>query len=337
MTADQHQFGVSILGAGSFGTAIAMSLCRSGHAVRLYCRTPEQAAGIKATRINKAYFPDKSLPELIEPTSDLRSCIDQDFIFLAFPARVMDHYLEEIGAGARRGAVVVNLVKGLHPSQLTFASLFETRFPSLRYVALKGPTFARPLFMAEWSGLTCGTADPNTASLVGGLFSDGSVDIDWCSSAHAVDLLSGIKNVYAILLGMMAASGLSENTLFMLIARILHEISDVLALLELDAGVMFKYCGLGDTLMTGFCDSSRNRSLGILIGKGIVVDPGQANFLSEGVRSVRILLDHLPAARTPLLQALAAVLEGKIRPMQVLPLLNQGGNNPRGPAVLDAR
>ncbi len=146
---------VAVIGAGSFGTAVAMTLAGTGKDVDLYCRTSDQAALITNTRENRRYFPGNLLHHKITAKTDLAELERASAIFLAFPAKEMDHYVEYLTRYMAPETVVINLVKGLHDEKLTFAALFESNLPRAHYVALKGPTFARPLFLAEWSGMTC--------------------------------------------------------------------------------------------------------------------------------------------------------------------------------------
>lgn len=308
----------AILGAGSFGTAMAETLARAGHDVLLYCRSESRAEEIRASGVNAAYFPGHRLAPRIVPSADLARALQADFVFLAVPARAVAELAGQLREGLREDAVVVNLVKGLHEEFFTFAALFEHMVPGARYAALKGPTFAKPLFLAEWSGFTCGAADEATRQAVAAMFRGEPVHIDQFPSAHAVDAISAIKNAYAIGVGMAASLGLTENTIYMLATRVLSEIRDVVASLGFAEDILFRYCGIGDILLTSFCDTSRNRTLGFMIGKGIPVDPTRPDFLAEGFRTVSLLLGHLEPARAPVLSAVADVLKRRAPPLSIL-------------------
>lgn len=318
------QVHVTVIGAGAFGTAVGVAFARAGHAVTLYCRTPEQAAAINAHGENRGYFPGHPLPRNVSATCDLESAGAADAVCLAFPAKEMDGYITRFEQVLEPGTVVINLVKGLHEVDFTFAALFARRLPELRYVALKGPTFARPLFNAEWSGLTCGTNSESARQLVRELFRDQPVDLDHCNSAEAVDAVSAIKNVYAVVLGLVASMGLSENTTFLLISRIVKEIGVLLRRLDCDGSALLCHCGLGDTLLTGLCDTSRNRTLGFMMGKGIPIDPNRSGFLAEGVRAVATLHRRGGGPDTPLLEAILDILEGRAAPISVLGVFGSG-------------
>jgi glycerol-3-phosphate dehydrogenase (NAD(P)+) len=309
---------VSILGAGSFGTAIAVALARGDQEIALFCRTEAQAQNIFRSGQNAAYFPGHQLSSKIKPVSRLEGCLEADVIFLAFPARHMDDYAHLLGEAAASRAVIVNLVKGLHQEHFVFANLFQRHASRLEYVALKGPTFARPLLLGEWSGFTCGSSSDAAAGVITELFRPAAIHFDYSSSPEAVDAVSAIKNVYAIYFGMAASLGLSDNSRFMLISRIISEIREIIAQLGYSPDVLFKYCGLGDILLTGFCDNSRNRTLGVMIGRQIPIDFARSGFVIEGVRSVRILLSKIGEHPAPFLHLLVEILEGRVLPIRML-------------------
>ncbi len=310
---------LAVLGAGSFGTAVATALARAGNAVTLLCRTSEQAAEITETRENRRFFPGHALGPSIGATADLDHALAAEVLFLAFPAKAMDDYAGRIAATATPGTTVVNLIKGLHPERFTFADLFAHAAPHAAYVALKGPTFSRPLFLGEWSGMTIGADDADTGDRVAALFAGaGALAIDRIGSARSVDVASALKNVYAIALGLVGSTGPSENTTFMAATLVVKELRRVLDALGCDPAVLWSFAGVGDILLTGLCDTSRNRTIGLMMGKGVPIDLVRSDFVAEGVRAVDALEAHLGGkVETPLLDAVADVLHGRAAPTRV--------------------
>ena len=317
---------LAVLGAGSFGTAIATALARGGNPVTLLCRTEQQAAQIRDGRENPRFFPGHSLLPLIDATADADAALAGEVLFLAFPSRVMDDYAHRIAAAARPGTVVVNLIKGLHPDHFTFAELFAAVAPGVGYVALKGPTFSRPLFLGEWSGMTCGADDPALGDRITALFAGaGALVLDRIGSARSVDVASALKNVYAIALGLVGSTGPSENTTFMAATLVIKELRRVLDALGCDPEVLWSFAGVGDVLLTGLCDTSRNRTIGLMMGKGVPIDLVRSDFVFEGVRAVDALEAHLGGrCATPLLDAVAAVLHGRAAPTRVFEAFGLG-------------
>jgi glycerol-3-phosphate dehydrogenase (NAD(P)+) len=310
---------VAVLGAGSFGTAIAAAVARSGFAVDLYCHRAEQAQDIASSGENRRFFPGHAISPLITPTNDLDSAIAKPVLFLAFPAKMLDHYVERL-ATDNPGATVINLAKGLHPEYFTFSELFADRLPDVAYVALKGPTFARPIFLGELSGLTCGTTSDAARARVIDLFADSMIDLDFCNSPDEVDALSAIKNVYAVALGMGSSLDLSENTMFLLVSRIVREVKTVLQALGGDGEGLLTYAGLGDLLLTGLCDTSRNRTLGLMLGRGLYIDMARSGFLTEGARSFTILKAKV-GRPLPIFDTVHAIMEHRAEPIALLDAL----------------
>lgn len=318
---------LAVLGAGSFGTAVATALARGGSAVTLLCRTPDQASEIEATRRNARFFPGHPLHPGLAATADASAALGADILFLAFPSRAMDDYAYRIAAAAASGAVVVNLIKGLHPTHFTFAELFASVAPQVGYVALKGPTFSRPLFLGEWSGMTVGADDAAAGERIAALFADsGALAIDRIGSARSVDVASALKNVYAIALGLVGSTGPSENTTFMAATLVIKELRGVLDALGCAPEVLWSFAGVGDILLTGLCDTSRNRTIGLMMGKGVPIDLVASDFVAEGVRAVDALEAHLDGGvATPLLDAVAAVLHGRAAPSHVFDAFGLAG------------
>jgi glycerol-3-phosphate dehydrogenase (NAD(P)+) len=308
-----------VIGAGSFGTAIAAAIARSGFKVDIYCRTPEQAAEIEKTRKNQRFFPNSHLSELISATNDLSVIKKSRIIFFAFPASNIDYYIGLIENKIdRENIILVNLVKGLHNEHFTFSALVKARAPWVHYVALKGPTFARPIFFGELSGLTCGAPTDQGRDACTMLLKNSGIDLDYSTSADAVDVVSAIKNVYAIALGLTASLGLSENTRFLLISRVIRELRTIILALKEDPDVLYTYSGLGDMLLTGLCDTSRNRTLGFMIGKGIHVDKDKSTFLTEGLRTISMLNTRVGSADTPILRSLIEIINHRSDPLSIL-------------------
>ncbi|MBB5716052.1 NAD(P)H-dependent glycerol-3-phosphate dehydrogenase [Sphingomonas aerophila] len=317
MTSPVNNADIAVLGAGSFGTAIATALARGGNRVRLLSRTAEQAEAINTTRENSRFFPGHTLNPLISATASLDEVLGARVLFLAFPSKVMDGYATQIGAGAAPGTVVVNLIKGLHPDHFTFAELFRHVAPDVSYVALKGPTFSRPLFLGEWSGMTCGADDPAVGKRVTDLFGGGALALDAIPSAASVDIASALKNVYAIALGLVGSTGPSENTTYMAATLVIKELRRVLDAMGCHPDVLWSFSGVGDILLTGLCDTSRNRTIGLMMGKGIPIDLVRSDFVAEGVRAVDALEAHCGHVDTPLLDAVAEVLHGRQGPAHI--------------------
>jgi glycerol-3-phosphate dehydrogenase (NAD(P)+) len=237
---------------------------------------------------------------------------------LSVPSRALEHVLKEILDTSSRALTIVNLVKGLHPERFTFSEHIKALSSRIEYASMKGPTFARPLLMNETSAFTCGTKSIEVREQISFAFANTALEFDSFDCSTAVDTVSALKNAYAILLGMLAAVNLSDNAKYALATKVFNEVRFILRHLGHDPEVIFRYCGIGDILLTGLCDASRNRTLGVMIGKGIPVDMSRQNFLSEGIRTVHIVADHVPPTVAPLLYRLREIIAGSRAPAELL-------------------
>lgn len=310
---------VAVIGGGGLGTAIAAGIARSGHHVTLLCRTAAQSDAIRTTGINHRYFPGLPLPSGIATTADLADVTDVDVVFLATPITAIEEYALTLAPIVSPAMVVVNMAKGLHARHLSTARLFAGAMPRNPYLALKGAVFARPLLLAEWSGMTLGH-DPrhaDAAARVAALLDIRSLLVERFPSAEAVDVVSALKGVYGIFLGLLASTGASENTMFLGLTFVFREMSRILSALGLDPRVMMSFAGVGDTLLTGLCDTSRSRTWGLMIGKG-AIDLKQVADAFDSLRTVAILRGHLGDAPTPLLDAVVAVMDGGAAPSSIV-------------------
>lgn len=309
---------VAVIGGGAFGTAIAVAVARSGARVKIFCRRDGQADIINASGYNADYLPHVRLPSSIVATSDLTECLGADVCFLAVPSRFLGEYSSKLAAAATGQNIVVNLAKGLDPDYFTFDKIFLPFRNKITYVTLKGPTFARQLANGEPSSFTVGATELAAAQRVADLFCSSAVAFDYHSCPASVDLVSALKNVYAIVLGIGRAIDLSDNSTYMLTTDVLREAAQVMNAISHDGDVLSKYCGVGDMLLTGSCDSSRNRTLGIMLGKGVPIDHSRTDFLTEGVRTVRIMLGLVGRQTAPFIGFLDDVLAARVRPNQLM-------------------
>lgn len=322
---------VSIIGGGAFGTAIACVLSHGNDTIKVVVRDKAQAESINLHRKNTKYLPDFKLPRKIKATVDLNSCQESDIIFLAVPTKALESTCIALRSIAKPGATIVNLSKGLHASHFTLDRLVAHHLPDNIFCALKGPTFARPLMFGAPAGMTLGCHDPKTISRVKAIFKSGPVNIEEWSNPTEIEFISAIKNVLAIIVGICDATEDNPNTRFLVVNKILREAHILLEAFELDLNVLFTYAGCGDLLMTALNDSSRNRTLGLLIGRGFDFRTGASGPLLEGQRTLHLILKHLASnnAEHLLLVGLDRVLRQELSPQEFFQLITQPNRNYR--------
>lgn len=305
---------LSIIGGGSYGTALAERLCwNAENQVSLLLRDSQLAIAVNEQHANPRYFPGRKLSAGISAGVCLKKMNESDAVFLAVPSNAVETVAASVIPHLRNDCLLINMAKGLAVDGGTLAS--KLLFP--RVAALKGPTFAVDLFNGLPSALTIGSTRYADFECLSKTFRNTGVTLDYAEDVRAVEYLSVLKNVYAIALGIVSGKYGSPNSDFLLFTRALTEMRNYLTFINCDPETVFKYCGVGDFGLTAINDLSRNRTLGLMIGKGFLGDVVHSPIVVEGIRSVKVLartLNCTRCARTDflILGSLAKLLEGDL-------------------------
>jgi glycerol-3-phosphate dehydrogenase (NAD(P)+) len=306
---------ITFIGAGAIGTALGNILAGKKHyAVTLHSIEEEVVDSINRTGINTKYFPMNPLQPALRASQDNNVFRSSEVIFLAIPSVVMIDYLRGIRDLINGQAILVNLAKGFGQDNSTITACIRDEFRN-RVCTLKGPTFAREIINQLPSAFTLGTADNTVKEEIGDLFKGTNVHLDFSDDIQGVEILSILKNIYAIVIGIVDAHFNSPNLRSLVLTRAFSEMRDILLFLGGREETMFRYCGIGDFTHTALNDLSRNRTLGLLIGKGFFTEHVSHDLVLEGKSAVGIIhrqLDSGPggSARFPLIHELYQVLEG---------------------------
>ena len=308
----------TVIGAGSFGTAVALLLERAGVRTTLLCRTAEQAERLVADGQNRHYLPDVPLPQALK-VRVLGDHDDQfrraDLIFLAVPSKGMSQALELIGGqGVPDTAGIVSMAKGLIPPDGTPPTVsLQRAFGPERTACVAGPAHAREM-VESGAGLVCASRSEALAHRVAELFQRSGVVCEVSDDPVGAELAGVAKNAAAVAVGATQAQGL--NAAGMAAADIFLE---VLALAEASGGKARTFVGrsgTGDLVATALAPSSRNRSAGELLARGvpgaeIPVRLGQA---VEALETVPLLARALDRAGldAPVVSALSRLIDGSL-------------------------
>lgn len=306
-----------LVGGGAFATAIGAALAVAGHPATLLMRDEALAAELRAQRVNRRYLPDVRLPEGLGATTDLAVLDAAAVVFLAVPSHSIEATCRQHAARLQPGVRLVNLAKGLHAEGFTLDTVIARAVPQAVVAALKGPTFARPMLHGARSGMTLACADEVAAAELAALFVGSGVEVERWPSVADVECVSALKNVLAVMMGLCDAIEDSPNTRFLVLHKLIREARTLLRALGYDPDVLFTSAGFGDLLMTALNDTSRNRTLGLLLGRGFELAVTESGPVLEGRRSVRLIRARLAAkggSPTPLVQALHEVFEGTRSP-----------------------
>jgi glycerol-3-phosphate dehydrogenase (NAD(P)+) len=306
------------VGAGSFGTAVAVLLVRAGLRTALLCRTPEQAETLAQSRHNERYLPNVELPrELrVRPLAAGRDQLARsDLVFLAVPSKALPGALAELGGlGVSQRAGIVSLAKGLVPPDGLPASVaLEAIYGSQRVACVGGPSHAREM-VESGAGLVCASRSEALAHGVADAFQRAGVVCEVSDDPVGVELAGVAKNAAAVAVGATQAQGL--NAAGMAAADIFLE---VLALARASGGQARTFvgrAGTGDLVATALAPTSRNRSAGELLAEGVPADeiPGRVGQAVEALETVRLLAHAIDRERldAPVVLALAHLIEGSM-------------------------
>ena len=238
---------------------------------------------IRSNHRNTKYFPGRHLHKQIQATTDIEMIYDADALFLAIPSQAIESFTHTIHPHMKQDLLVVNLSKGLAQD----GGFLTDCIPFKRKGTLKGPTFAVEVINGMPSAMTFG-GDKADVPLMQRMFTGTQISIDHAEDIRSVELLSVLKNMYAIAIGIVSGRFNSPHVDFLILTRAVREMRDLLVLHGCSSDAIFNYCGIGDLGLTALNDLSRNRTLGLLIGKGFSNDPKSSTVI-EGLRTIQLM------------------------------------------------
>ena len=282
---------VAVVGAGSWGTALAHHAARSGHTVRLWGRHPERVARMAADRRNNRYLPQIKLHELVTPTSDAAVALQgAELVLSVVPSKFLRGTWQQLAQLLPDAIDVVSATKGIEPdSGLRMTEVLATCIGDrARLSALSGPSFALELAQGQPTAVTLGCLDASSAERVQRALSHGPLRVYRNSDLVGVELGGALKNVIALAAGISDGLGLGTNTRAGLICRGLKEMSVLAAALGGQPQTLAGLAGLGDLVLTCTGPLSRNRQVGLEVGGGRSLAEVTAgmSMVAEGVVTV---------------------------------------------------
>ena len=309
---------IAVLGAGSWGTALAVHLGRLNHDVRLWARDVQVAADISTRRANAIYLPDISLPDTVHVTASIPEALsDTDLVVFAVPSHGCRAVIRQAAVYLRPQATVVSATKGLEGGTLLRMSevIAGELGPDRPVVVLSGPSFAIEVARELPTVVLAASTDAAATELVQAEFRGPFFRIYGSTDIVGVEIGGALKNVIAIAAGVVEGLGLGHNALAALITRGLAEITRLACAAGGQRETTAGLSGLGDLVLTCTGSLSRNRHVGIELAHGRRLADVLAGMkmIAEGVNTTNaaLALGTRYGVELPIATQMAAVLAGE--------------------------
>ena len=287
---------IGVVGAGSWGTTLADMLARNGHDVRLWAREAEVVESIRKDRINAVFLRDSPLQESIEVSGEIAEVVSNaEIVVSAAPSHAVRAVGQQIADAIGSAApLVVSVSKGLEPgTHHTMTHVLEELVPHCGVVALSGPSFAREVYRRRPTAVVAASADVIAAEKAQRSFSNSHFRVYTSTDVLGVQLGGALKNVVAIAAGVSDGLDLGNNPRAALITRGLAETSRLGEELGADPHTFAGLAGMGDLILTATGALSRNRSLGMELGKGRNLDDilAERQTVAEGINTAQVAVE----------------------------------------------
>jgi len=263
---------ISVIGAGSWGTALTHLLASKGVMVRLWGHEEDVIRQIRDSRTNKTFLPGVRLPRCVAATTSLREALeDAQTVLAVVPTQCIRGTFRKASPWLRTGATIVSASKGIeHRSLLTASEIYTELFGGgIRQAVLSGPSFAKEVAKGAPTAVTLATENDNEAARLQQLFNSPYFRVYTHRDMIGVELGGALKNVMAIAAGISDGLGLGHSARAALITRSLAEMIRLGVALGADARTFSGLSGLGDLVLTCTGELSRNRTVGFKLGSGM--------------------------------------------------------------------
>ncbi len=318
---------IAIIGAGNWGTALAATLANLGHRVSLWAYESEVVESIRTRHENALFIPGFSLPQSIVATGELAEALaGAEIVLTVMPSHVCRSLYARMLEHLRPGMIFVSATKGLDCDRLMrmseiIRSVVGAKFPP-RLCAISGPSFAREVIRGDPTAVVVASEDTEAALLVQREFSSRLLRLYTSSDVVGVEIGGAVKNVIAIAAGVIEGLGLGHNPTAALMTRGLAEIGRLACALGARRETLAGLAGMGDLVLTCTGDLSRNRTVGVELGKGRKLPEiiGSMRMVAEGVKTTTatVALAARHGVEMPITQQVHRILEGQVSPRDAI-------------------
>ncbi|MDJ0784151.1 MAG: NAD(P)H-dependent glycerol-3-phosphate dehydrogenase [Desulfosarcinaceae bacterium] len=285
---------LGVVGAGSWGTALANLLATKGYRVDHWVFEADVCAQMKTERENKSFLPGIRLSENLHPTNDLTKAVgDKDLVLLVVPSHVMRMVSARMAALVGRATIVACASKGIeNETYLTMSGVLGETLPAMameNYAVLSGPSFAREVAQGAPTAVTVAATSPDTAEMVQQIFATPAFRVYTNDDVIGVELGGSVKNIIAIAAGVIDGLGMGLNTRAALITRGLTEMRRLGLRMGANPRTFPGLAGVGDLVLTCTGDLSRNHTVGKKIGEGKRLQDllAEMHMVAEGIKTAK--------------------------------------------------
>lgn len=284
---------ITVLSNGSFGTSLSLVLCENGHDVTLWGRDHDYINQMQKSRENSRYLKGFKLPDTLKLSSDFAEATrDSEMFIMATPAQYIRSTVEKLAAQNLQNPLLVNVAKGIEVSSLKrISEICEEYFQNNhRYVCLAGPSHAEEIVQKLPTALVAASLSHDTAELVQNAFMNDYMRIYTSSDVIGVEVGGALKNIFAIVAGILDGMGLGDNTKAALMTRGIVEKSRLGCALGGKTETFNGLSGIGDLIVTCTSKHSRNRFVGEELGKGRTIEEvykAMGHSIAEGVKTTK--------------------------------------------------
>lgn len=318
---------IGVVGAGSWGTALANLLAQKGHVVDLWVFEPEVCRQIEQTRENKVFLPDVQLSDQLRPSNDLaRTVHDKALVLVVVPSHVMRPVATQMAPHLGPDTILVSASKGIeNDTLLTMSGVLKETLPDLKkdhLAVLSGPSFATEVARGFPTAVTAASKSLACAQQVQQIFAMPTFRVYTNVDIIGVELGGSVKNVIAIAAGMVDGLGLGLNTRAALITRGMTEIRRLGLAMGANPRTFTGLAGVGDLVLTCTGTLSRNHTVGMKIGQGMKLKDVLADMrmVAEGVKTARSVynLSRRLEVEMPIAHAIYFILHEDLDPKQAV-------------------
>ncbi len=287
---------IAIIGSGTFACAIAYQLSlNEKNEILLFARDESQVHDINTNHTNTKYFNTFRFNNQVKASINYQELAAYPTIIIAIPSSALKDIEFLFTSVLSKDTFIINMAKGLSANGQSIVATLREEYGFVNVVTLKGPSFSIELMNNSPTILTLGYSQIEQSNALNKLFEKTDIYFDYSTDIKGVEYLSALKNIYAIFIGHIDGKFNSNNTRFFLLNQCFMEMKSILNHLGCRSSTADLSCGFGDFCLTALSDLSRNRTLGLMIGKKLFTSEilTKSPVVFEGIRTLKILKETL--------------------------------------------